>query len=154
MSRNVFQFKAPCFDLSTAPQVFTSALPGVGVGLQEGDLISLLLRRLVCHGRVGPTPSGTLQAHCLALSGLRIVLIWEKSYLWPTNKAQYLEMLIDIIQERVYLTDSQITRFLNVVDKLLCLLSQLAKMWQQILGHMASLQRLVRRGRARMHSLQ
>ena len=42
---------------------------------------------------------------------LGIVINGEKSDLKPTSKAQYNGMLIDTIQERVYLTDYWIIRF-------------------------------------------
>ena len=48
---------------------------------------------------------------------LEIVINWEKLDLEPTHKAQYLGMRMDIIQERIVLTDLWIGRFQDVLDK-------------------------------------
>ena len=47
----------------------------------------------------------------LQYCNLGIVINIEKSDLEPTSKSQYLRILIDTIQERVFLKDSQIIRF-------------------------------------------
>ena len=76
----------------------------------------------------------------------------KKSDLKLTSKVLYLGMLIGTIQERVSLTAFQITRFWDLVDKFLILTSPPVKMWQQILGLIASLECFVLRGRVKMQS--
>ena len=85
---------------------------------------------------------------------LEIVIKWEKSDLKPPSRASYFRMLIDTIWERVFLMDSRIVRFRYLADKSLLLLSLPTKMWQQLLGHMGSLEQFVPRGQARMYPLQ
>ena len=63
--------------------------------------------------------------------GLSVAINLEKSHL---------RMRIDTIQERVFPTDSWIVRFCDLVDKFLLLPALALKMWQQLLGHMASLE--------------
>ena len=62
-------------------------------------------------------------------------------------------MLIGTIWERVFPADSQIVRFWDLTDNFL-LLSPPTKMWQQLLGYMASLECFVPRGCSRVHPLQ
>ena len=63
----------------------------------------------------------------------------KKSDLELISRGQCLGMLVDTIRERVYPTDSWITRFQDVADKFPLHPSPLVKMWQQILSHLASL---------------
>ena len=49
-------------------------------------------------------------------------------------------MLIKTDLERVYVRDSRIGRFREIVEHILTLLHLLAKLRQQLLGHMASLE--------------
>ena len=89
-----------------SPGLHEGVLPCAGVGSQEGDLFTPLSEQLVIHSSIGPSSSNTSQAPSLSLSGLRIVIIWEKYYLVLSPSIRYLRMLIDITQERVCLADS------------------------------------------------
>ena len=70
------------------------------------------------------------------------------------QQGQYLAMLIDTIQERVYLSDARSDIFWDLADQFLLHAPPPANMWQQILGHLASLELFVPRGSVGMHSLQ
>ena len=121
LERKVNQFKPLCFGLFTAPQVLTSVFSGVGVGSREKDMAPSL-------------SAGTLRVPSPSLQGLgECHQFGEVKSLEPSNKVQYPGMLIDIIRERVYRTNSRNTRFQNVVEKFLCHSSLSAKMWQKIL---------------------
>ena len=52
-----------------------------------------------------------LLQHCKQLCKKCVSVNMEESDFKPTSKAQYLGILIDIIHEKVFLTDSQIVRF-------------------------------------------
>ena len=82
----------------------------------------------------------------------RVAISREKLDLEPTSNSQCFRMLIDFTQGRGYQKNSWIVRFWNVVANFIHLSS--AVIWQQILGHMASLEQSVPRGRVRMWSFQ
>ena len=95
------------------------------------------------------------QEHLLQLCrDLGIVINWEKSGLEPSSRAQYLLMLIHTIRESGCPADSWIARFRDLADKFPLLPSPPAKMRQQLLGHLASLERFVPQGHAWMLPLQ
>ena len=71
-----------------------------------------------------------------------------------SSRAWYLKMLIDTIRKRVFPTDSQIVRFQDLVNRFLLLPSSPAKIWQQLLCHMASPDWFAPWDRARMCPLQ
>ena len=50
----------------------------------------------------------------------------EKSDLEPSSKAQYIRLLMDIMREMVFLTDSRIVKFRGVADDFLSLSSPLS----------------------------
>ena len=111
------------------------------MGASEGDLTPLLSGRLVSDCGISPSPPP-------ALSDLGIVINWEKSDLEPSNWAQCLGMLIDTIRERNFLTDSWIVRFRDLADHFLG--SHLARILEQLIGHMASLESFISQSLARM----
>ena len=85
---------------------------------------------------------------------LGIVINWEKSDLHPSTHVQYLDMLIDTSLEKVFPSEARLSQFQEVATSFLALPSPPARMWQQLLGHMASLEHFLPRGRLRMRPLQ
>ena len=144
----VYQLKAFCFSFFTVPQFYTRVF--FWVGSQNGDASAVIPMLLTCHSRIEPSSSGRLGACSLLCKDLIMVIHWEISDLELTINTHYLQILIDVIQDRVCQTDSLIIRFRDVLDNFLHLLSPPVKMWQQILGYMAFLKRFVPRGRVRM----
>ena len=150
----VYQFKALCFSLATAPQVLTRVftlvlervhLRGIlplrylGDWLVIAELVPLLLQH---------------QEHLLQLYwDLGIVINWEKSDLKLSSRAQYLGMLMDTIKERVSMTNFWMINFRDLMDQFIVLPSS-ARMWQQLLSYMASLEWFVPQGHSRMDPLQ
>ena len=92
------------------------ALTGVTVGLQVRDLTSLVSWWLVGLCRFGPSYVGTLELLLNVCRDLGIVINWEKSDFETTSKAQYLRILIDTIQERIFPKESWINRYWGVAD--------------------------------------
>ena len=78
----------------------------------------------------------------------------EKSYHEPAQKAKYLVMLVDTIWERVYSSDSWITRFQDVAARFLSPSEHLAKLWQQFRRLMSSLKWFIKCGKLRMRQVQ
>ena len=63
-------------------------------------------------------------------------------------------MTIDTETGKVFPSLAQVEKFLTVAESLCTMDAPLAQLWQVILGHLASLERLVPHGRLRMRSLQ
>ena len=85
---------------------------------------------------------------------LGIVINEKKSDLVPSQSAKYLGMTIDTGAGKVFPSLARVEKFLAVAERFCSMQSPPAQLWQVILGHLASLERLVPHGRLRMHSLQ
>ena len=135
------------------PCLYQSVLSSDGVSLQERIWLLCFLNDWLVIAELVPYLLEHYKLFLQFSKDLGIVITSEKLDLEPTSKTQYLGMVIDTISERVYSTNSQITRFWDAADKFLHPTYLPAKMWQQNLGHMASLQWFVPRVRAKMCSL-
>ena len=78
----------------------------------------------------------------------------KKSDLVPSQSAKYLGMTIDTGAGKVFPSLARVEKFLAVAERFCSMQSPPAQLWQVILGHLASLERLVPHGRLRMRSLQ
>ena len=85
---------------------------------------------------------------------LGIVINEKKSDLVPSQSAKYLGMTIDTGAGKVFPSLARVEKFLTVAERFCSMQSPPAQLWQVILGHLASLERLVPHGRLRMRSLQ
>ena len=85
---------------------------------------------------------------------LGIVINEKKSDLVPSQAAKYLGMTIDTGAGKVFPSLARVEKFLSVAERFCSMQSPPAQLWQVILGHLASLERLVPHGRLRMRSLQ
>ena len=72
----------------------------------------------------------------------------------PSQSAKYLGMTIDTGASKVFPSLARVEKFLAVAERFCSMQSPPAQLWQVILGHLASLERLVPHGRLRMRSLQ
>ena len=148
------QFLGLHFGLSSVPQVFTRVFALVSKRVhQRGIHRSLLSGWLVGHHRLVALSIGAALPLFPVLSKPGIV-ISKKSDLMPTQRALYHGMLMDTIWERVYPPDSCITSFLGIATKFLPFSEPPSKLWQQLLGHMASLEWFTQHRRFRMCPLQ
>ena len=82
------------------------------------------------------------------------IVINEKSDLVPSQTAKYLGMTIDTKAGKFFPSLARVEKFLTVAESFCTMDAPPARLWQVILGHLASLERLVPHGRLRMHSLQ
>ena len=78
----------------------------------------------------------------------------KKSDLVASQTAKYLGMTIDTEASKVFLSQVRVEKFLSVAESFCTMDSPPAQLWQVVLGHLASLERLVPHGRLRMRSLQ
>ena len=85
---------------------------------------------------------------------LGIVINEKKSDLVSSQTAKYLDMTIDTKPARFFPSLTQVEKFLTVAESFCTMDAPPAQLWQVILGHLASVERLVPHGRLRMHSLQ
>ena len=151
----VYQFKALCFGLSTAPQVFTRVFTAVSAWAHSRGI------RLLCYLDDWLVLSSSekkakeLIRELLSLCRtLGIVINEKKSDLVPSQSAKYLGMTIDTGASKVFPSVARVEKFLKVAERFCSMQSPPAQLWQVILGHLASLERLVPHGRLRMRSLQ
>ena len=151
----VYQFKALCFGLSSAPQVFTRVFAAVSAWAHSRGirLLRYLDDWLVLSSseKKAKESIGELLSLCRTLG---IGINEKKSDLVPSQSAKYLGMTIDTGAGKVFPSLARVEKFLTVAERFCSMQSPPAQLWQVILGHLASLERLVPHGRLRMRSLQ
>ena len=144
-----------CFGLSTAPQVFTRVFAVVSVWAHSHRI--RLLHYLDDWLLLASSEREAKQAVQSLLSlchTLRIVINEKKSDLVPSQTAKYLGMTIDTEAGKDFPSLVQVEKFLAVAESFCTMDAPPARLWQVILGHLASLERLVPHGRLRMRALQ
>ena len=151
----VYQFKALCFGLSTAPQVFTRVFAAVSAWAHARGirLVRYLDDWLVLSSSEKKAKESIRELLSLCRT-LGIVINEKKSDLVPSQSAKYLGMTIDTGAGKVFPSLARVEKFLAVAERFSSMQSPPAQLWQVILGHLASLERLVPHGRLRMRSLQ
>ena len=151
----VYQFRALCFGLSTAPQVFTRVFAAVSAWAHSRGirLLRYLDDWLVLSSSEKKAKESIRELLSLCRT-LGIVIKEKKSDLVPLQSAKYLGMTIDIGAGKVFLSLARVEKFPKVAERFCSMQSPPARLWQVILGHLASLERLVPHGRLRMRSLQ
>ena len=151
----VYQFKALCFGLSTAPQVFTRVFAAVSAWAHARGirLLRYLDDWLVLSSSEKKAKESIRELLSLCRT-LGIVINEKKSDLVPSQSAKYLGMTIDTGADKVFPSLARVEKFLTVAERFCSMQSPPAQLWQVVLGHLASLERLVPHGRLRMRSLQ
>ena len=151
----VYQFKALCFGLSTAPQVFTRVFAPVSIWAHS---VGIRLRRYLDDWLVLAESEPEVRRALVRLlqicNDLGIVVNLSKSDLEPKTQAKYLGLLLDSVALKAFPTEARINRFMETTARFMAQNSPPARLWQSVLGHMASLEKLVPGARLRMRSLQ
>ena len=140
----IYQFKALCFGLSTAPQVFTRVFAVVSAWAHSHGI--RLLRYLddwLVLASSETVAKKNVQDLLSLCHFLGIALNGEKSDLDPSQTANYLGMTIDTGAARIFPSLARVKKFLSVADAFCALSAPPAQLWQVLLGHLASLERLV-----------
>ena len=151
----VYQFRSLCFGLSTAPQVFTRVFAQVAKWLHLVNVrVLFYLDDWLVLGRSRAQVEEATRCVLQTSQDLGILVNPAKSSLVPTQKAIYLGMEIDTLRFWVSPRERRVSNFLTLLDVFLSSASPSAKMWQQVLGHMVSLERFVPFARLRMRPLQ
>ena len=151
----VYQFKALCFGLMTAPQVFTRVFTAVSAWVHSREI--RLLRYLddwLVFASSEAVAKRNVQDLLSHYHSLGLVINEEKSNLVPSQTTNYLGMTIDTGAAKIFPAVVLVEKFLSVAGSFLALTDPPAQLWQVLLGHLASLKRLVPQGHLQMHSLQ
>ena len=147
----VYQFRALCFVLSTAPQVFTRVFAAVSAWAHSHGVRPLRylddLLILAPLEREAKQDVQSLASLCRTLG----IVINEKSDLVPSQTAKYLGMTIDTEAGKVFPSLARVEKFLTVAESFCAMDAPPAQLWQVILGHLASLKRLVPHGPLQWH---
>ena len=151
----VFQFRVLCFGLATAPQVFTKVMAPVAAWAHhQGFTVRRYLDDWLVTGdsvQSCVTVTRSLLQLCQRL-GIQVNL--SKSDLVPSQRTQYLGMVLDSQRALVFPSPDRVARFLEVVRRFLEDRAPPVALWRSLLGHLTSLERLVPGGRVRSRSLQ
>ena len=142
-----WQFRVLCFGLSTAPQVFTHVMAPVSGFLHQLGI--RMLRYLDDWLILASSQEEACWARDKVLSlcqELGIVVNLEKSTLTPSQTIVYLGIRIDSQTFRASATPSRKEKFFSIAEEFLSSKVQSAKFWRVLLGHLASLSRLVPNG--------
>ena len=151
----VYQFKALCFGLSTAPQVFTRVMAPVSAILHS---LGICMRRYLDYWLVQSSSRKSLLEDLRTVlrlcHELGIVINPKKSNLIPSQVVQYLGVVIDSTSFRASPSVERISRLQSTAAEFESCTSPTASLWLSLLGVLSSLAHLVPGGRLRMRSLQ
>ena len=152
---HVFQFKALCFGLSTAPQVFSRVMAPVSAILHS---MGIRMRRYLDDWLVQSSSWESLlrdlQTVLNLCHELGIVVNPQKSHLVPSQVVQYLGVVINAETFMASPSQQCISRLLSTAAAFRSSASPPASLWLSLLGMCSSLAHLVSGGRLRMWSLQ
>ena len=151
----VYQFKALCFGLSTAPQVFTRVMAPVSAILHS---MGIRMRRYLDDWLVQSASRESLlrdlQNVLQLCHELGIAVNPQKSNLVPSQVVQYLGVVIDSTSFRASPSEERISRLQSTAAEFQSCASPPASLWLSLLSVLSSLAHLVPGGRLRLRSLQ
>ena len=151
----VWQFKALPFGLNTAPLVFTKVTAAV---LAYAHAHGVSLHVYLDDWLLNPESRELSVTQTQFLLDLCKRLGWvvneKKSDLTPSQVATYLGMSFDTRIGLAYPASKRIDRWLSLAKEFIAKQAQPAQLWARVLGHLASLEKLVPYGRVRLRPLQ
>jgi len=150
-----YQFRALPFGLTTSPYVFTRLVKAVGTYVRSHGVS--LLQYLDDWNTLAPERSVS-QSHTGYITQLTerlgLIVNQTKSELVPSQRFTFVGMDIDLIEGLARPAVHRIEALLLLVDSFLRRPEPPAHLWQQLLGHLVSLEKLVPRGRLQMRPIQ
>ena len=152
MGDAVYQFRALCFGLSSAPQVFTRVMAPISSILHRHGF--RLLRYLDDWLVLGSTFQDLVRVRDFLLWLCRllgVIVNPSKSSLVPTQTLDYLEMTLETSPLRVFLTLKRVQKFSLLLQDFLSDRLHSLSVWRSLLGMMSA---IVPGSRLRMRSLQ
>ena len=139
-----YQFKALCFGLSTALQVFTRVMVPVSAILHS---LAIRMRRYLDDWLVQASSQeallrdlGVVLSLCRELG---IVINPEKSNFSPCQVVQYLGVVIDARTFMASPSPDRVSRLRSTSGEFLCSAAPPASLWQSLMGMLSSLSHLV-----------
>ena len=151
----VYQFRALCFGLSTAPKVFTRVLAPLAKMVHlAGFRIILYLDDWLILAKSPQEMERALKFILDLALNLGIIINEEKSQLTPTQVGTYLGMIINTSRFWVFPTLKRIDNALSTFIEFRNSKKSPAKKWMKVLGHMSSLEQFIPGARLRMRPLQ
>ena len=155
VGEKVYQFKALCFGLSTAPQVFTRIMAPVSAILHRmGVRLRRYLDDWLLQASLREQVLLSLRTVLRLCWSLGIVINWEKSQVIPTRQMVYLGVILNSTTFRASPALKRVEKLLSIGDVFLSCVSQPASSWLELLGVLSSMIQLVAGGRLRMRSQQ
>mgnify|MGYP001412616885 CR=1 FL=1 len=150
-----YQFRALPFGLTTSPLVFTRVVKAVGAFTHSRGIHLLQYLDDWCLTATSPEEASTQTQWLLQLvEYLGFLVNREKSDLTPAQIFQFVGILFDLKQGRAYPAPHRTEAWLSLARRFQSSTSPPAQMWQMVLGHLTSLEKLVPRGRLFMRPLQ
>jgi len=151
----VWQFKALPFGLNTAPLVFTKVTAAV---LAYAHAHGISLHVYIDDWLLNPETRELSVAQTQFMVNLCKRLGWvvneKKSEMIPSQVATYLGITFDTTVGLAYPSAKRMDRWLPLAKVFIARQAQPAQLWRRVLGHLASLEKLVPYGRVRIRPLQ
>ena len=148
---HTFQFKALCFGLSTAPQVFSRVMAPISAILHSWGIC---MRRYLDDWLVQSSSRESLLRDLKTVLGLChelwVVINREKSHLIPSQVVQYLGVVINSQSFVASPSPDRISRLQLTAGEFQFCASPPVRLWLSLLGMLSSLAHLVPGGRLRM----
>ena len=155
VGEEVWQFRALCFGLSTAPQVFTRVMAPISLIMHSHGF--RILRYLDDWLVLGFSFQNLVRARDFLLwlcRELGVHVNLEKSSLTPTQTLDFLGMRLQALPLRVFPTPKRFLKLASLLSDFTSCHPQPLALWRQLLGIMSSLASIVPGSRLRMRSLQ
>ena len=150
-----YQFRALCFGLSTAPQVFTRVMAPVSLLCHQRGI---RLLRYIDDWLIVADSAPDLQSQTTWLlelcQRLGLLVNLEKSELQPSRRRGYLGMDLDSSEALARPSQARVRKFLSLLRLFLASDVHSARSWLRVIGHMVSLEKLVPTARGRIRSAQ
>ena len=151
----VYQFRALCFGLFTAPQVFTRVMAPVSAILHSlGIRMCRYLDDWLVQSSSRESLLRDLQVVLDLCRELGIVVNPEKCNLVPSQVVQYLGVVLNTQSFVASPSPDRVSRLVSTAGEFLSFTSPPAGVWLSLLGMLSSMAHLVPGGRLRMRSLQ
>ena len=150
-----YQFKALPFGLTTSPYVFTRVMRAIaGYTRTLGLKLFLYLDDWILLSESYQAAEVWMNWLLALARALGLVINLPKCALTPSQIYEFIGILFNLIKGSAQPAPHRVNAFLELADSFLTSPLHPAVRWQQLLGHMTSMEKLVPRGRLHMRPLQ
>jgi hypothetical protein len=153
--KKTYQFKALCFGLSTAPYVFTRVFRLVStLAHQHGHRLYRYLDDWLLAAQSPQAATAATQFVLKICNQLGLIVNREKSELEPTQRTIFLGMQINTVQFKVRPSEDRLSRLGAALQSISHGDAATAKTYLRVMGHMASLEKLIPLARLQIRPIQ